>query len=250
MSSPTPSTLNWPVSVNSRSPYESAPRIKRVLVVDDDEDARWLAAAALVEHGFEVSEVPDGHQATEHLKARTPDLVVLDLGLPGIGGLEVLKQLRATSDLPVIVLSGRSDRSDRIVGLELGADDYVVKPFDPRELVARVNAVLRRGRSNNQDRLDFGALTIDLQTRDVSLSGELIDLTAKEFDLLVCLARSPRRVFSRDELLDQVWGSSSSWQDPSTVNEHIHRLRRKIEVDPASPRWIATMRGAGYRFTP
>lgn len=225
-------------------------RTRRVLVVDDDPDARWLATDALVEHGFEVSEADDGHRATEQFQGRRPDLVVLDLGLPGIGGLDVLKWLRAMSDVPVIVLTGRSEQSDRIVGLELGADDYVVKPFDPRELVARVNAVLRRGRDDRRDTLDFGELTIDLQTRDVTCSGELIDLTAKEFDVLACLARSPRRVFSREELLDQVWGSSPKWQAAGTVNEHIHRLRRKIEPDPGAPRWIATMRGSGYRFTP
>lgn len=225
-------------------------RTRRVLVVDDDPDARWLATEALVEHGFEVSEADDGHGATEQLQGRSPDLVVLDLGLPGIGGLDVLKWLRATSDVPVIVLTGRSEQSDRIVGLELGADDYIVKPFDPRELVARVNAVLRRGRDDRRNSLDFGELTIDLQTRDVTCSGELVNLTAKEFDVLACLARSPRRVFSREELLDKVWGSSPKWQDAGTVNEHIHRLRRKIEPDPGAPRWIATMRGAGYRFTP
>ena len=236
--------------MNSRPTHVQAARTRRVLVVDDDADARWLAADALVEDGFEVSEAEDGHQAQEQFQARSPDLVLLDLGLPGISGLDILKWLRATSDVAVIVVTGRGEQSDRVVGLELGADDYVVKPFDQRELVARVKAVLRRGRGDSQDRLDFGELSIDLQTRDVSRSGELVDLTAKEFGVLVCLASSPRRVFSRIELLDQVWGSSPDWQDPRTVNEHIHRLRRKIEPDPRNPRWIATMRGAGYRFTP
>lgn len=225
-------------------------RMRRVLVVDDDVDARWIAGDALVEHGFEVSEAGDGQEAKRHIEARPPDLVLLDLGLPGIGGLEVLKWLRATCDVPVIVITGRGAPSDRVVGLELGADDYVVKPFDARELVARVNAVLRRGRSDSGDKLDFGELTIDLQTHDVSRRDELLDLTAKEFEVLAFLASSPRRVFSREELLNQVWGSSVEWQDPSTVNEHIHRLRRKIEPDPASPRWIVTLRGAGYRFIP
>ena len=220
-------------------------------MVDDDPDARWLAGEALVEYGFEVSEASNGHEAMKQFEARHPDLIVLDLGLPGIGGLDVLKWLRTTNNVPVILLTGRGAQPDRVVGLELGADDYVVKPFDARELVARVNAVLRRGRSDHgKHRLEFGELTIDLQTRDVSHSGELVDLTAKGFDLLAFLASSPRRVFSREELLDQVWGSSVEWQDPSTVNEHIHRLRRKIEPNPGSPRWIATLRGAGYRFTP
>ena len=225
-------------------------RSRRVLVVDDDPDARWLVTDALKEHGFEVSVAGDGHRAQEQVQGRSPDLVILDLGLPGIAGLDILKWLQATSNTPVIVLTGRGEPSDRVVGLELGADDYVVKPFDPRELVARVNAVLRRGRVDSDVKLDFGELTVDLETRDVTCRGELINLTAKEFDLLACLAGSPRRVFSRAELLDLVWGSSPTWQGPGTVNEHIHRLRRKIEIDAASPQWISTMRGAGYRFTP
>lgn len=225
-------------------------RTRRILVVDDEVDARWLVVDALVEHGFEVSEAEDGHRAQEQLAARAPDLVILDLGLPGVPGLEILKSIRAARDIPVIVLTGRGDRVDRVIGLELGADDYVVKPFDPRELVARVNAVLRRGRRDTHVHLDFGELTINLETRDVVRGSEFVGLTAKEFDVLALLASSPRRVFSRTEILDQVWGSSPDWQDPSTVNEHIHRLRRKIELDAAKPRWIETMRGAGYRFTP
>jgi len=236
--------------VSRESSLPPPARSRRVLVVEDDADARWLAADALVEHGFEVSEAADGHEALEQFHSRQPDLVVLDLGLPGIGGLDILKRLRATSDVSIIVLTGRGDRSDRVVGLELGADDYVVKPFDSRELVARVNAVLRRGHGDRNDKLDFGDLVIDLKTRDVSHNGELVELTSKEFDVLAFLARSPRQVISREQLLDQVWGSSPEWQNPSTVNEHIHRLRKKIEADPSSPRWIATMRGVGYRFIP
>lgn len=236
--------------VGSQSFNPPPTRQRRVLVVDDDADARWIAGDALVEHGFDVTEAGNGTEAKAQIEVRPPDLVVLDLGLPGIGGLDILKWLRATSDVPVIVLTGRSAQSDRVVGLELGADDYVVKPFDARELVARVNAVLRRGRSEPRDKLDFGELTIDLQTHDVSRRGELVDLTAKEFEVLALMAGSPRRVFSREDLLNQVWGSSTDWQDPGTVNEHIHRLRRKIELDPASPRWIVTLRGAGYRFIP
>ncbi|MGI9607953.1 MAG: response regulator transcription factor [Acidimicrobiales bacterium] len=231
-------------------PQSTASRPRRVLVVDDDPDARWLAVDALAEHGFDVNEAETGQRAQEQVGARSPDLVVLDLGLPDMAGLDVLKWLRAAGDVPVIVVTGRGDRSDRVVGLELGADDYVVKPFDPRELVARVNAVLRRGRVAESDVLDFGDLTIDLLTRDVVCRGVVVELTTKEFELLACLARSPRQVFSRAELLDKVWGSSPDWQDPGTVNEHIHRLRRKIEVDASNPRWIGTLRGAGYRFTP
>lgn len=222
-----------------------------ILIVDDDPDARLLASEALVEHGFDVAEVSDGEAALKIISRKAPDLVVLDLGLPGIGGLELLKWLRDRGNLPVILLTGRSGQSDRVVGLELGADDYIVKPFDPREMVARVNAVLRRGNGDSSSaRLDYGELTIDLATRDVLCRGELIELKAKEFDLLAFMAASPRRVFSREQLLEGVWESSSDWQDSSTVNEHIHRLRRKLETDTSEPQWIETVRGAGYRFMP
>lgn len=224
---------------------------RRVLVIDDDAEARWLSADALIERGFTVTEAGDGIAAKLSIEHRPPDLIVLDLGLPGIDGLDLLKWLRHSGNLPVIVVTGRAEQSDRIVGLELGADDYVVKPFDPRELVARVNAVLRRGQSNeSRPKLDYGELIIDLTTRDVSFNGTLINLTAKEFDLLSFLAASPRQVFSREQILENVWGSSSQWQNPSTVNEHIHRLRRKVEPGRSPQRWIETMRGAGYRFTP
>ncbi len=236
--------------MSSSSPQVPLVRARRVLVVDDDADARWLAADALVEHGFEVSQAEDGHRAQEQVAGRSPDLVVLDLGLPGVSGLDVLRWLRSTGDVPVIVLTGRGDSSDRVVGLELGADDYVVKPFDPRELVARVNAVLRRGHVGEDLQLDFGDLVIDVRSRDVLVHGSEVELTAKEFDLLTCMATTPRQVYSRAQLLDQVWGSSAKWQDSRTVDEHIYRLRAKIEAEPSKPRWIATMRGAGYRFIP
>ena len=232
-------------------PFVAPGRPQRILVVDDDPDARWLAVEALIEHGFTVTEADDGVAAKTSIETQAPDLVILDLGLPGIGGLDILKWLRRDSNLPVIVITGRSDRSDRVVGLELGADDYVVKPFDARELVARVNAVLRRSKPEpDPTKLDYGELVIELATRDVSRNGQLLNLTAKEFDLLSFLAASPRQVFTRQQILENVWGSSTDWQDPSTVNEHIHRLRRKVEPDRTKPRWISTMRGAGYRFTP
>ena len=224
---------------------------RRILVVDDDTDARMIVTDELLEFGFEVAEAADGADAQRQIEQRQPDLVILDLGLPDIGGLDVLKWLRTKSSVPVIVLTGRSHHSDRVVGLELGADDYVVKPFDARELVARVNAVLRRGHEDDvSTKLDFGDLQIDMESRDVVRDGEMLDLTAKEFDLLAFLARSPRRAFTRQQLLDHVWQSSTDWQDPSTVNEHVHRLRRKLEPTPAEPRWITTIRGVGYRFTP
>ncbi len=232
-------------------PGADLPVRRRILVVDDDSDARMIVTDELVEFGFDVTEAADGPDAQRQIEQRLPDLVVLDLGLPGIGGLDVLKWLRTRSNLPVIVLTGRGHHSDRVVGLELGADDYVVKPFDARELVARVNAVLRRGHDDDASaKLDFGDLVIDIESRDVVRGGALLDLTAKEFDLLAFMARSPRRAFTRQQLLDYVWQSSTEWQDPSTVNEHVHRLRRKLEPVPATPRWITTIRGVGYRFTP
>jgi DNA-binding response OmpR family regulator len=239
--SPTSSTIA-PTTTTAR---------RHVLVVDDDADARFLAVEELIEFGFDITEADNGESAERQIAARRPDLVILDLGLPGIGGLDVLKWLRADSNLPVIVLTGRGDKSDRVVGLELGADDYVCKPFDPRELVVRVNAVLRRGAAEPAPTaMDFGELSIDTISRDATRRGELLDLTAKEFDLLAFMAASPRRVYTREQLLTHVWNSSTEWQDPTTVNEHIHRLRRKLEVDPGAPRWVTTMRGAGYRFTP
>jgi DNA-binding response OmpR family regulator len=225
-----------------------------VLVVDDDAELRELVRDVLVEHGYDVDECADGDGALERIDARRPDLVVLDLGLPQMGGLDVLRSIRQSSNLPVIVLTGRGAEADRIVGLEMGADDYVVKPFSPRELAARVRTVLRRSNAAVSDRaqpvLRFERLEIDLECRDVLVDGDPVELTAREFDLLAFLASSPRQVFTRDQLLQQVWSSSSEWQDPRTIAEHVHRLRRKIEPDPSTPRWIQTLRGAGYRFTP
>ncbi len=225
-----------------------------ILVVDDDEELRAIVDAELRQHNFETAGCSEGRRALEIIRSRQPDLVVLDLGLPDIGGLDILQQIRDVGSLPVIVLTGRSAEADRIVGLEMGADDYVVKPFSPRELAARVKTVLRRSAGSTDGeaatRLTFERLVIDLASRDVIVDDRFIDLTAKEFDLLAFLAESPRQVFSRTQLLRMVWGSDPEWQSPSTVAEHVHRLRRKIELDPASPQWIHTMRGAGYRFVP
>ena len=226
-----------------------------ILVVDDEAALRTLVHDAVAEHGFAVVECPDGACATEVVAAGRISLVVLDLGLPDVGGLEVLRRIRRTSGVPVIVLTARDDETDRVVALEMGADDYVTKPFSLRELAARIKAVLRRSGDRSPDagddgRLEFAGLSIDRRCRDVTVGDRIVDLTAKEFDLLAFLAASPRQVFSRDQLLRHVWESDPSWQDPSTVAEHIHRLRRKIEPDPAAPRWIETLRGAGYRFVP
>ncbi len=210
---------------------------------------------AISEHGFTVLECADGASAVDIAAAGQISLVVLDLGLPDLGGLEVLRRIRNAGPVPVIVLTARDDETDRVIALEMGADDYVTKPFSLRELTARVKAVLRRtgdhtGPTPDGDVLEFAGLSIDRRCRDVTVGVERVELTAKEFDLLAFLASSPRQVFSRDQLLRHVWESDPSWQDPSTVAEHVHRLRRKIEPDPAAPRWIETLRGAGYRFVP
>jgi DNA-binding response OmpR family regulator len=220
-----------------------------VLVVDDDSDIRTLLSRALGVEGFRVETVGDGAGARRALATLDPDLVVLDLTLPSEDGLDILTKLRETSDVPVIVLTGRAAEDERILGLKLGADDYLVKPFSPSELAVRIAAVLRRTRqSHRAPMLDFGALRIDLTTRDVFVRGEHVVMTAKEFDLLVFLASSPRQVFGREQLLHHVWSSSSSWQDDATVTEHVRRVRRKIEDNPDHPRWVTTVRGVGYRF--
>jgi DNA-binding response OmpR family regulator len=179
--------------------------------------------------------------------------MILDVMLADADGRELLVEVRRTSDVPVILLTARGKEMDRVVGLKMGADDYVVKPFSPAELAARVATVLRRSRPAGgpaRRAMDFGELYIDPASREVRRQGEVVELTAKEFDLLTFLAESPRRVFTREQLLDQVWDSRPEWQDPATVTEHIRRIRRKIEDDPDRPRWITTLRGVGYRFEP
>ncbi len=224
----------------------------RVLVVDDEPMVREVVTAYLERDGFRVAEAADGRRALERIADEAPDLVILDVMLPEIDGLSVLARLRDAGDTPVILLTARAEEADRIVGLELGADDYVVKPFSPRELVARVRSVLRRSHvpAVADAPLDFGDLVIDGRAREVTARGELVTLTPKEFDLLSFLAASPRQVFSRGQLLDHVWDSSAEYQDPSTVTVHVRRLRQKIELDPDAPRWITTVWGVGYRFEP
>lgn len=221
---------------------------RRVLVVDDEPTVREVVTRYLERDGFRVLQASDGAGAMKALADR-PDLVILDLMLPSVDGLTILQQLRRTSDVPVILLTARSEEADRIVGLELGADDYVVKPFSPRELAARVKSVLRRTRQRpSEARLEFEGLLIDTKTRDVVVRGERVDMRAREFDLLAFLASSPRQVFSRGQLLEQVWHSPAEFQDLSTVTVHVRRIRQKIEVDPLQPRWITTVWGIGYRF--
>jgi len=222
-----------------------------ILVVDDDLDLVDVVRTALEREGFAVDDAGDGESALTKIAGDTPELVVLDLGLPKVRGLEVLRQVRVDNPVPVIVLSGRSDEADRIVGLELGADDYVVKPFSPRELVARVRSVLRRSRGpRRHGRLEFDDLGLDLTTREVWSCGVPVELRRREFDLLAFLCSSPRQVFTRGQLLHHVWDSEPEWQGVGTVSEHVHRLRAKVEVDPARPRHIMTVRGVGYRFVP
>lgn len=226
---------------------ESSPR--RILVVDDDEAIRTQLGWQLEAEGYTVTLATDGSQALKELAAQAPDLVVLDLSMPGVTGLDVLRQLRAHSTLrglPVIILSGRSTESDRIAGLDAGADDYLIKPFSPGELAARVRSLLRRATSTPVT-AQLQGLVIEERTRDVFVDGVPIDLTAKEFDLIAFLADHPRQVFSRAQLLQRVW-NNDGWQSEATVTEHIHRLRAKIEADPTSPRWLKTVRGVGYRL--
>ena len=188
------------------------------------------------------------------IERQPPHLVVLDLMLPGVDGWEITRRLRAASDIPIIMLTARREEIDRIAGLELGADDYVVKPFSPQELVSRVRAVLRRARQapggvDPGQPLEIGDLRIDAQTRLVHVSGVEKTLTAREFDLLWFLARNPRQVFTRDQLLDRIWGQSE-YIDPGTVTVHVRRVREKIEADPSNPHHLLTVWGVGYRFEP
>jgi DNA-binding response OmpR family regulator len=224
-----------------------------VLVVDDEPMVREVVARYLELDGLRVEQAADGTAAAEWLMGHRPDLVVLDIMLPGTDGLSILRQLRAAGDVPVILLTARADEIDRVLGLELGADDYVVKPFSPRELAARVRTVLRRVNapaSDGRAPVEFGRLLIDPTTRDVTVDGDRVDLSPKEFDLLYTLARSPRQVFSRRQLLSQVWDSAPEYQDSATVTVHVGRLRQKLEDNPDNPRWITTVWGVGYRFEP
>jgi DNA-binding response OmpR family regulator len=227
----------------------------RVLIVDDDANVAEVVARYLVREGYRVETVGDGALALERALADPPDLMVLDLMLPSLGGLEVCRQLRALVPVPVIMLTARGEEADRIAGLELGADDYVAKPFSPRELTARVKAVLRRAAGamsamprEEPSMLEAGSLEVDVVAHEARVEGQLVSLTAKEFDLLAHLMRNPRRAFRRDQLLEDVWGFA--YGDTSTVTVHIRRLREKVEADPSNPRHVCTVWGVGYRFEP
>jgi DNA-binding response OmpR family regulator len=225
----------------------------RVLVIEDDPTVAEVVARYLTREGYQVTVAGDGRSGLRHITDSPPDLVVLDVMLPGMSGLEVLRQLRDSTPVPVIMLTALSTEVDRVSGLELGADDYVAKPFSPRELTARVKAVLRRASAPLDPQagppiLRAGDLELDTTTRLVQLQGANLDLTVREFELLAHLMRNPMRAFRREELLEQVWGFS--YGDTSTVTVHVSRLRDKVEADPSSPRYIKTVRGVGYRFTP
>jgi len=224
-----------------------------VLVIEDEPSISEVVSLYLRRAGYQVQTVADGQAALETLAKHAPDLVVLDLMLPGIDGFEIIRRLRDESDVPVIMLTARRAESDRIAGLEMGADDYVVKPFSPQELVSRVRAVLRRTQRGSpplaERPLNFPDLSIDPQTRIVTVQEKEVALTAREFDLLWLLTSHPRQVFTRQQLLERVWGLSD-YIDPSTVTVHIRRLREKIENDPSHPIHILTMWGVGYKFEP
>ena len=225
----------------------------KILVVEDEPSIREVVSLYLERAGFEVSSVGDGQEAMRALQQGLPDLLILDLMLPNVGGLEITRWLRGQGDTPIIMLTARREEVDRIAGLEMGADDYVVKPFSPQELVSRVRAVLRRTKRTEEysraQPLRFDDLSIDPRTRLVEVDGEERKLTAREFDLLWTLARHPRQVFTRDQLLDLVWGVTN-YIDPSTVTVHVRRLREKIESNPSDPHHIVTVWGVGYKFEP
>jgi DNA-binding response OmpR family regulator len=224
--------------------------MRQVLVVDDEPHIRAVLRGYLEAAGFAVAEAGDGAAAVRQVRRELPDLVLLDVMLPGIDGLEVLRQLRTFSGVYVILVTARSEEVDKLVGLGVGADDYITKPFSPREVVARVKAVLRRDRGGREAPaavLRFEGLSIDSDAREVRVDGALVSLSALEFDVLAALAKAPGRVFSRRQLLEGVWGYDF-FGDERVVDVHIRSLRARLGDDAASPRLIATVRGVGYKF--
>jgi DNA-binding response OmpR family regulator len=231
----------------------------RIVIVDDDPTVADVVGRYLVRDGHTVECVHDGHEALRRIAEQQPDLVVLDLMLPGIDGLEVCRRLRERWPIPVVMLTALGDETDRLAGFEIGADDYVTKPFSPRELAMRVRSVLRRsrsampadkpeGRQADPEILTDRDVTVDLSAHEVRVSGRLIQLTSREYDLLAFLLRHPRQAFTREQLLSEVWGWT--FGDTSTVTVHVRRLREKLETDPTLPRRIVTVWGVGYRYEP
>lgn len=225
-----------------------------ILVVEDEPSIAEVVGLYLQRAGYQVQTASDGKIAMTILEKGIPDLVVLDLMLPEIDGLSLTRWLRDRSNVPIIMLTARREEIDRIAGLEMGADDYVVKPFSPQELVSRVRAVMRRMQreqapAESESPLAYGDLVIDALSRTVSISGEDIPLTAKEFDMLYLLAQHPKQVYTREQLLDRIWGGAE-YIDPGTVTVHIRRVREKIETDPSNPIRLVTVWGVGYKFEP
>jgi two-component system alkaline phosphatase synthesis response regulator PhoP len=221
-----------------------------VLVVDDEPKIVQLARDYLEHAGFAVLTAGDGPAALQSARTRAPDLIVLDLGLPGLDGLEVMRSIRAAGSIPIVVLTARDTELDKLLGLELGADDYVTKPFSPRELVARVRAVLRRSERPPAPRehIDVGELALDVPRLRTTVSGRIVELTATEFEILATMAREPGRVFTRSQLLDAVHGVAFESYERA-IDAHIKNIRRKLEPDPARPRFVQTVYGVGYRVT-
>lgn len=234
-------------------PGDSMPE-KTIYVIEDEPSIAEVVTLYLRRAGYSVTSIPDGQAALDQIEKRIPDLVILDLMLPGMDGYSLTRWLRERSDVPIIMVTSRREEMDRIAGLEMGADDYVVKPFSPQELVSRVRAVLRRGggaekTAESEQPIRFENLSIDSASREVRVNGVPVELTVKEFDMLLLLARHPRQVFSRDHLLERIWGGVD-YIDPGTVTVHVRRLREKIESDPSTPRHLLTVWGVGYKFEP
>jgi DNA-binding response OmpR family regulator len=226
----------------------------KILVVEDEPSIAEVVGLYLQRAGYQVQTASDGKTAMSVLEKNIPDLVVLDLMLPEMDGLSLTRWLRERSEVPIIMLTARREEIDRITGLEMGADDYVVKPFSPQELVSRVRAVMRRTKREgspaaSESPLSFGELSIDPASRTVSAFGQEVQLTAKEFDMLHLLAQHPKQVYTREQLLERVWGGAE-YIDPGTVTVHIRRVREKIEADPSNPKWLVTVWGVGYKFEP
>lgn len=228
----------------------------RILIVEDDAEMVKMLRTYLMTEGYEVDVASNCAGAVERATISEPDLVLLDIVLGAEDGRDVFRELQMMGEVPTIFLTGRGLETDRVAGLKMGADDYIVKPFSLAEVSARVESVLRRARGGEAKRgaddavIAFGPLQINESTHEITLDGALVDLTTKEFALLAFLAATPRQVYSREQLLRHVWGSSIEWQGAATVTEHIRRLRSKIEVDPNHPKWVTTVRGVGYRFEP
>ena len=227
------------------------PDSSTILLVDDEDSIQKLLAYPLEREGYRVLQARDGVEALEQFASERVDLVVLDIMLPKLDGLEVCKRLRAESEVPIIMLTARDDELDKVVGLELGADDYITKPYSPRELVARVRAVLRRGTEPDLApmTLEAGSVRMDVERHVVTVDGEPQRLPLKEFELLELFLRNPGRVLPRGQLLDRVWGSDYVG-DTKTLDVHVKRLRSKVEPEPSTPRYIVTVRGLGYKFEP